>query len=421
MSSSFDSFTPNTNTFPCSHESGTAFPLQTLIPITNQDSPIAEPDVVRFRPLDTESAKIMLIDDEPINMRLVEKYLRNAGYKRVSTCHDSESAFDLIRQQRPDVVICDIHMPVSGLKILTQVMQTPELEDTQMIMVTASDDETLRFQALETGATELLEKPIRSSHLLPRVKNALLVRSHLLHSKSENHCLEQLVQQRTLELETSRLELIHCLARLADYRDNETGRHVVRVGQFSGLIAEQLGLDPATRRLIEQAAPLHDIGKIGIPDSILLKEGKLTPEEFETMQKHVLLGKKAFEPMNRNEWEIHRRHTLMGKEMISVGNSPLLKMAAEIALTHHERWDGTGYPLGLAGEEIPLSGRIVAVADVFDALTSKRPYKPAFSNEKSFNIIEEASGQHFDPAVVNAFKAAREQIIQVRMDFADVM
>lgn len=419
MPSSFDSFYQNTNAVPCSSEP--AIPLSLTTRLESSDSSVAEANGERTRQLDTESAKILLIDDEPINMRLVERYLRLAGYKRVNTHHDANTAFDLIRQLLPDVVICDIHMPISGLKILSQVMQTPELADTQMIMVTASDDETLRFQALESGANELLEKPIRCSHLLPRVKNALLIRSHMLRFKSENQSLEQLVQQRTMELETSRLELIHCLARLADYRDNETGRHVVRVGQFSGLIAEQLGLDPATRKLIEQAAPLHDIGKIGIPDAILLKEGKLSPEEFETMQKHVLLGKRAFEPMSRHEWEIHRRHTLMGNQMISVGSSSLLKMAAEIALTHHERWDGTGYPLGLAGEEIPLSGRIVAVADVFDALTSKRPYKPAFSNEKSFHIIEEASGQHFDPAVVNAFKAAREQIIQVRMDFADVV
>lgn len=420
MSTNFDSCFSNPNAFP--YRADPLTPLQ----FPTAGHPLAAGTQATqsrwgvFRKLDADTAKILLIDDEPINTRLIEKYLRHAGYKTVITCHYSESAFEVIEQQRPDVVICDIHMPVSGMEILARVNRNPNLSDIPMIMVSASDDENLRIQALEAGAADLLEKPIRSSHLLPRVKNALLVRSHMLHWHSENQSLEKIVQQRTAELEASRTELIHCLARLADYRDNETGRHVVRVGQYSALIAEQLGLDKSTLKLIEQAAPLHDIGKIGIPDSILRKEGKLTPDEFDTMQKHVLMGKKAFEPMSLNEWEIHRRHTVMGNQMVGVGCSPLLRMAAEIALTHHERWDGSGYPLGLTGEEIPISGRIVAVADVFDALTSKRPYKPAFSNEKSFQIIEEGSGTQFDPKVVAAFKAVRDRVLQIRMAFADI-
>ena len=171
---------------------------------------------------------------------------------------------------------------------------------------------------------------------------------------------------------------------------------------------------------MEHAAPLHDIGKIGIGDDILRKPGKLTPEEFEMMQRHVGLGRKVFQPLSYAETQQMRSHTLLGDMMINVGSSPLLRMASEIALTHHERWDGTGYPIGLKGTDIPLSGRIVAVADVFDALSSKRVYKPAFPIDKCFAILEEESGTHFDPTIVAAFMSVREQIVKIRIELADV-
>ncbi|HJW84862.1 MAG TPA: HD domain-containing phosphohydrolase [Anaerolineae bacterium] len=274
--------------------------------------------------------------------------------------------------------------------------------------------------ALELGATDLLTKPVRVTELLPRVRNALLLRSHVAHLQSYSHELERQVRRRTAELLASRTELIQVLARLAEYRDNETGRHVIRVGRYSGLLARQLGLDEETAELIEYAAPMHDIGKIGIPDAILLKEGKLTAEEFAIVQRHVALGKGAFEPMSPHEMRAFRSHTILGEMMVNAGSSPLLTMAAQIALTHHERWDGNGYPIGLAGEEIPLSGRIVAVADVFDALSNKRPYKPAFPIEKCFAILNEESGFQFDPRVVDAFKSVRESILQVRIALADI-
>ncbi len=273
---------------------------------------------------------------------------------------------------------------------------------------------------LSLGATDLLSKPLRSTELLPRVRNALLLKSHVAHLQSYSQELERQVRRRTAELLGSRTELIHCLARLAEYRDNETGRHVIRVGRYSGLLARQLGLDEDTCELIENAAPLHDIGKIGIPDAILLKEGKLTPEEYEIMQRHVALGKGAFEPMSQHEMRTVRSHTVLGEMMVNVSTSPLLTMASQIALTHHERWDGTGYPIGLSGEDIPISGRIVAAADVFDALSNKRPYKPAFPMEKCFNILDEGSGTQFDPQVVAAFKAIRDDILQVRIALADI-
>ena len=364
--------------------------------------------------------KILIIDDEAINVRMIQKCLQNAGYRFVETHTDPESALDRIVSLQPDLVVCDVVMSVSGLQILRQVVSSPDLRNIPMIMITASEDERVRTDALELGAAELLTKPLRATSLLPRVRNALLVRAQFDQMLNHRRELESQIQSRTAELMMSRLELINCLAKLAEYRDNETGHHVVRVGRYSGLLARTLGLDKAICELIEHASPLHDIGKIGIADEILMKPGKLTAEEFEMMQRHVGLGKKVFQPLSFSESEQLRSHTILGEMMVNVGSSPLLRMASEIALTHHEHWDGTGYPIGLKGTDIPLSGRIVAVADVFDALSSKRCYKPAFPIDKCFAILQEESGTHFDPAIVDAFLSVREEIVKIRIELADV-
>jgi len=370
--------------------------------------------------IDVDSARILVIDDEPINATILENSLRHAGYRKVMTHTNALTALNAIATRRPDVVLCDVCMPVSGMEILRQVVADPVLRQIPMIMVTASDDESLRSEALELGATDLLSKPVRVTELLPRVRNALLVKSHFTHLQSYSQELERQVRQRTAELLASRTELVYCLARLAEYRDNETGRHVIRVGRYSGLLARKLGLDESTAELIEYAAPLHDIGKIGIPDAILLKEGKLTPEEFEIVQRHVALGKRTFEPLSTHEMRAFQSHTILGEMMVNIPSSPLLAMAAQIALTHHERWDGNGYPIGLAGEDIPLCGRIVAVADVFDALSNKRPYKPAFPIDKCFEILADEAGAQFDPNVVAVFGAMRDEIVRIRIALADI-
>jgi putative two-component system response regulator len=367
-----------------------------------------------------QNRKILVIDDESINVRLIQKCLQIAGYRKVETHTEPETALERIINQQPDLVICDVVMSVSGLQILQQVASSPDLRNIPMIMITASEDERVRSDALELGAAELLTKPLRATSLLPRVRNALLLRSQFDQMLNHRRELESQIQARTAELMLSRLELIHCLAKLAEFRDNETGHHVVRVGRYAGILARQMGLDRAVCELIELAAPLHDIGKIGIGDDILRKPGKLTPEEFETMQRHVGLGKRVFQPLSHSESLQLRAHTRLGEMMIGVGSSPLLRMASEIALTHHERWDGNGYPIGLKGTDIPLSGRIVAVADVFDALSSKRIYKPAFPIDKCFEILQEESGSHFDPSVVNAFMKVRDEIVRIRIDLADV-
>jgi len=192
------------------------------------------------------------------------------------------------------------------------------------------------------------------------------------------------------------------------------------VGKYAGIIARELGLAPELAQLIEHAAPLHDVGKIGVPDDILLKPGKLDPDEYEFIQRHGNFGKRILEPMPDSEWRVFRSHTETGASIMNHSNSPIIRTASRIAVTHHERWDGTGYPLGLAGEDIPIEGRITAVADVFDALSSKRPYKPAFPLEKCFSIMLDARGQHFDPEVLDAFLNCKDEVVRVQIEYADI-
>jgi putative two-component system response regulator len=369
----------------------------------------------------SETAKIMIVDDEALNIRVVQRHLERAGYRRFVTSEDPRPVVDMILKEMPDVILLDVMMPeVSGLEILRRVREDQRLAYIPTLVCTAFDNVQVKIEALELGATDFLTKPINAAELVVRVRNALVVKAHHDHLKNYARELAEQVQHRTAELAASRLELIHCLARAAEYRDNETGRHVIRVGRYAGIISRRLGLEPEFVELIEHAAPLHDMGKVGIPDMILLKPGTLSPDEFEMMQQHCIYGKRTFEPMSRDEWRMFKSHTFLGEMIMDVRSSPIITMAAKIALTHHEKWDGSGYPMGLAGEDIPLAGRITAVADVFDALSSKRPYKPAFPLDRCFAIMEEGRGTHFDPRVLDAFLAAREDVVEVRMEYIDV-
>jgi putative two-component system response regulator len=366
------------------------------------------------------ASKILVVDDEPINVKVCQKYLNELGYKRCVGLTDSTRTIAVILEERPDLVILDVMMPfVSGVDILKLIRNHAELSHLPVLILTASSDRTTKLTVLNLGATDFLSKPIDPSEMAPRVRNVLEIKKY--HDSLRDHArtLEEAVRQRTAELESSRLDLIHCLARAVEYRDDHTGRHVERVGRYAGIIAAALGLDAPSVAMLEQAAQLHDVGKIGVPDDILLKPGKLTPDEFERMQKHTLFGRKIVEQMTDREWEKLRQHVQIGSRILDVPRSPLLNMSARIALTHHERWDGTGYPLGLAGEDIPLEGRITAVADVFDALSSHRPYKPSFPIDKCFNILRSESGSHFDPKVVEAFFAQRDLIVQTQLELAD--
>jgi putative two-component system response regulator len=362
----------------------------------------------------------MLVDDEPINIKAVRKYLSVAGYTEFcSTCNAAEVLPLLIRLE-PDVVLLDIVMPhISGLEVLAAIRSDRELAHIPVVMLTAVEDRDIKHRALDLGATDFLRKPVDPSELVPRVRNALLVKAHHDHLRNYAAELERLVSERTAQLEASRQNIIHCLARAAECRDDDTGRHVLRVGRYAGIIAHRLGWKQADVAMIEQAAQLHDVGKIGVPDSILTKPGKLTTEEFELMQKHCGYGKRVFESINDGDRRTLEKHAELGERILAGQGSSVLDMAARIALTHHERWNGSGYPLGLAGSDIPFEGRITAVADVFDALSTRRPYKTAFPLEKCFAILEEGRGNHFDPAVLDAFFAARTEIVAVQIQYAE--
>jgi cyclic di-GMP phosphodiesterase len=369
----------------------------------------------------TGSPKIMIVDDEPVNIKIVQKFLKSEEYENFVTTTEPAKAMDLLLEERPDVLLLDIMMPrISGLDILEAARAREELSGLPIIILTAATDQDTKINALELGATDFLGKPVKLAELVTRVRNTLAVKAHQDQLKNYAKELEERVTARTHELATAQLELIHCLALAAEYRDNDTGRHVVRVGRYAGIIARQLNLDPRFAQLIEHAAPLHDVGKIGIPDAILLKPGKLEPEEFEFMKRHSGFGKRIFERMPNEERSALHSHAETGAKIMSVSGSPILKVAAKIALTHHEKWDGSGYPLGLAGEDIPIEGRVTAVADVFDALSTKRPYKDPFPLAKCFAILEEGRGAHFDPEVLDAFLESKEDIVRIQIEYADV-
>ena len=369
---------------------------------------------------ETGSPKILIIDDEPINIKVITRYLHELGYARCIGLSDARQAIYSVTHELPDLVILDVMMPfVTGIEILAKLRANPETAHLPVLVLTAAVDRETRLAVLESGATDFLSKPIDPSELAPRVRNALTLKKFHDSLRHQAQNLENAVRMRTAELEASRQDIIHCLARAAEFRDDDTGQHVLRVGRYAGIIAQAMGLDADEVNHIRQAAQLHDIGKIGVPDSILLKTGKLEPDEFERMQKHTCIGKRVIERLPQHEWDELRKHVQIGAQILDIPRSPVLQMAARIALTHHEWWDGNGYPLGLAGEDIPLEGRITAVADVFDALSSKRPYKRPFPREKCFQIISEERGTHFDPQVVDAFFSMRDAIVKIQIELAD--
>ncbi|MCA9079362.1 MAG: response regulator [Planctomycetaceae bacterium] len=368
----------------------------------------------------TKSARILIVDDEELNVRVVRKYLADAGYSNFVTTSDSTEAIELIRSEKPDLVLLDIMMPeVSGVDILHVMSLDQKLQNIPVIVLTASNDGDVRHVCLELGVSDFLSKPVEPTDLLPRVRNMLLNKQYRDQLASHAEKLEEQVRIRTAELAASREEVVHCLARAGEYRDDDTGHHVVRVGKYVGVIARALGFASSRVELMELAAQLHDIGKIGIPDSILHKPGKLDPEQYDVIKSHCAVGRDIIAPLPSKEASMLRSHARLGASLLHVPSSPLLMLAARIAQTHHEWWDGTGYPLGLKGEDIPIEGRMTAVADVYDALSSKRPYKPAFPREKCFEILQEGRGTHFDPKVLDAFFHCADEIIQIQIDYMD--
>jgi putative two-component system response regulator len=328
------------------------------------------------------NARLLIVDDEPMNLTLLQHILQPAGYAHVRATTDAREVEALADTFAPDIVLLDLMMPhLTGLDVLRQLRrQQPGLHVPVLIL---TSDHTLeaKREALEAGANDLLTKPFSPAEVRLRVRNLLESRYLNLQLRKQNELLDERVRERTLELEIARLETLERLAHAAEYRDDDTGEHARRVGRVAALIAEGLGLGSATVEILRRAAPLHDVGKIGVPDAILLKPGRLTAAEFAIIQTHTTIGARI----------------LAGSEV------PLLRTAEQIALAHHERWDGKGYPRQLARTAIPLVGRIVAVADTFDALVHDRAYKVAWELSAALEELKRERGRQFDPDVVDAF------------------
>lgn len=368
-----------------------------------------------------ERGKILVVDDEPVNVRVVKRYLTSAGYANVLTTTDAAEVMGLIEKERPDLVLLDIMMPeISGTEILQRLRSHPRLKFLPVLILTANTDPELKQTCLQLGATDFLHKPVDPLDLLPRVRNTLVTKSFQDQLARYAQQLENRVRERTRELEASRREVVHCLARAAEYRDSETGNHVLRVGKFAGVIARQLGFSEEAIDSIEMAAQLHDVGKIAIPDAILHKPGRLDVDELAYMKRHSAIGHAIIQPLQARDCQRLRQHVIAGGQLLAVQSSPLLRLAATIALSHHERWDGTGYPLGLAGEDIPIEARMTSVADVFDALSSARPYKDAMPRQRCFEILEEGRGTQFDPKVLDAFFARADEVVRIQRELVDL-
>jgi putative two-component system response regulator len=327
------------------------------------------------------NARILMVDDEDANLDILRRTLSRAGFWRLESTLDSREAASLYIRHRPDLILLDLHMPhMDGLQVLDTLREIAEATYLPIVILSGDLTPEARRDALSRGAKDFVNKPFQPDELLLRIKTLLETRFLYLEIQSQNQVLEAKVRERTRELVEAQIEIIERLAIAAEFRDDNTGQHTQRVGQMSALLARQLGLPDAQVSLIARAAPLHDVGKIGVPDTILLKIGKLTPTEFELV----------------------KQHTVIGARILSGGKFPLLRLAEDIAYSHHERWDGEGYA-GLRKTDIPLAGRIVAGADVFDALTQQRPYKPAWPIGEAINEIERQRERQFDPGVVEAF------------------
>ncbi|MEM9458329.1 MAG: two-component system response regulator [Myxococcota bacterium] len=357
------------------------------------------------------SARILVVDDEAGVRRVLNRLLSSEGYEVLEAASGQE-ALELLWTHGADTVLLDVMMPrMDGLEVCRRIRKNSRTAHTPVVFITAAVDRQFRRQARKAGADDFLPKPFDEVELLARVNNTVRMKLYYDGLTRERNRLRNEVDGRTRaldeatdrlervteELRVAREETIARLARAAEFRDDETAAHLQRMSHYCYLIAQKKRLDPYTCEMLRIASPMHDVGKIGIPDHILLKPGRLTPDEYAVMKKHAEIG----------------------YQILSGSESPLVKLAANIAHTHHEKWDGSGYPRGLKDDSIPIEGRIAAVADVFDALTSERPYKKAWPIEDAVALLERGRGAHFDPELVDLFLGSMDEVLEIKDEFRD--
>jgi putative two-component system response regulator len=341
------------------------------------------------------NARILIVEDDKVSRELLTRILSSTGFKNIHAIPNANHLVKFYDQVQPDLLILDLNLPgVNGFQAMQRLRERHPDGFLPVLVISSDDEEHVHLRALASGAKDFLGKPYNRAKVLVRCRN--LIETHLLYKelRGKNQELEDKVRERTRELRDSRLDVIRRLGYAAECRDSDTGDHIIRMSRFCSCLARAMGMSDEDCELLLATTPLHDVGKIAIPDRILLKPGPLTDEE----------------------WDVMKTHAIIGGEILSGGESSFLKMAEEIARTHHERWDGKGYPAGLKGAEIPLVGRICAVCDVFDALTSDRPYKKSWAVDDAVKEIKKMSGTYFDPSVVNTFMAILPEIRSIKKD-----
>jgi len=342
--------------------------------------------------------QIAIVDDAEINLILFEALVKRMGNSQSFTFASAPQGLAWAQSHEVDLLIVDYMMPeMDGIEFISQFRATPGKEDVPVLMITANDQKQIRYRALDAGATDFLTKPVDKIEFMARANNLLQLGDSRKKLADRAAWLADEVSKATREIVQRERETVIRLSKAAEYRDPETGAHILRMAHYSELIARGLGLSKEDQELLLEAAPMHDIGKVGIADNILLKPGRLTPEEFEVMKQHAQYG----------------------YEILKGSSSRVLQVGSEIALAHHEKFDGSGYPNGLYGKDIPVFSRIVAVADVFDALTSERPYKKAWTLERAAEHIKSCAGTHFDPDCVAKFFEQWDQVLEIRARFQD--
>ncbi len=354
--------------------------------------------ILAYNRREADMYRVAVIDDNEINLTLLCAFVQKLGDCEVMSFQKAREGLQWCSENFPDLVIVDFMMPdLDGLEVIKGLRGVDGFQETPILMITANIEKDVRYQALEIGATDFLTKPVDRIEFTARTRNMLALGASRKKLADKAAWLAEEVRKATKVIHDREHELLFRISRAAEFRDPETGAHIQRMAHYSHLIAGSMGLPASDCELILQAAPLHDVGKIGIPDYILLKPGALTPEEFSVM----------------------KRHALLGYDLLKESESRLLQAGATIAVSHHEKFNGSGYPFGTSGKNIPLFGRIVAVADVFDALTSERPYKKAWPIERARELLLEQRGSHFDPECVEAFLSSWEEVLAVHTQYQD--